>query len=311
MNINEILKDIKSDRVKKVIIDSDAACELDDQYALAYSFACKSFEILSLNAAPMGVTVLGKDFDIGVAMCYHEILHICDVCGVTGKYPVYMGSKESITDTPDHGPVDSPAARNIIKTALESDELIYIFAMGAVTNISSAIMMEPAIKDKICVIFLGGHSIEHGTYAEYNWKQDEFAGRYLFDCGTNIVQLPAKGGTAEMRLKLPFIKKYITGDSKACKFFREEHPSHFAGYAASEPDGEFMGDNWVRGICDIAAPALFEIPECFDLTLIPIPDCDENGKYVFYETRPWEIYMKRILDHDAVMRDALEKINTL
>jgi len=61
MNIKKILEDIKSDRVKKVIIDSDAACELDDQYALAYSFACKSFEILSLNAAPMGVTVLGKD----------------------------------------------------------------------------------------------------------------------------------------------------------------------------------------------------------------------------------------------------------
>lgn len=308
MNIYEVLDDIKSPRVKKVIIDSDTACEMDDQYAIAYSFACKSFEILSLNAAPCGVTVMGKDFDIGIVQNYNEILRVCEKCGMTGKYPTYMGSDNSITDT--KGPIDSPAARNIIKTALEADEMIYIFALGAATNISSAIMMEPAIKDKICVVFLAGHSIEYGRIDEYNWRQDIGASEFLFNCGVKMVILPARGGTAEMLFRLPMIRKYLTGDSVACKFFREEFPAEFAGNAAKEPDGEFMGDHWVRHISDIAAPALFEIPEHFDLEIIPTPRWDEEYKYIIDETRHPMIMMNK-LDPDPIMIDALVKINTL
>lgn len=308
MTIYEVLEDIKSKRFKKVIIDSDTACEMDDQFAIAYAFACKNFEILSLNAAPCGVTVIGKDFDQGIVMCYDEIHRVCDKCEVTGKYPIYMGSDNSITDT--KGPIDSPAARNIIKTAMEADEMIYIFAIGACTNISSAIMMEPAIKDKICVIYLAGHSLEHGKITEYNWRQDIGASEFLFNCGVLMVQLPCVGGTANMKLTLPTIRKYITGDSKACKFYRDEFPAEFAGNDANEPDGEFMGDHWVRGICDIAAPALFEIPEAFELVVMPTPSWDENYKYVLDESRHLELYMKSY-DEDAVIVDALTKINTL
>lgn len=37
LTIEEVLEDIKSDRVKKVIFDADAGNEIDDQYALAYA----------------------------------------------------------------------------------------------------------------------------------------------------------------------------------------------------------------------------------------------------------------------------------
>ena len=35
MTLEQIIADIKSDRVKKVIFDADAGNEIDDQYAIA------------------------------------------------------------------------------------------------------------------------------------------------------------------------------------------------------------------------------------------------------------------------------------
>ena len=36
ISVEEILSDIRSDRTKKVILDTDTFNEIDDQYALAY-----------------------------------------------------------------------------------------------------------------------------------------------------------------------------------------------------------------------------------------------------------------------------------
>jgi len=308
MNINEILKDIKSNRVKKVIIDSDAANEMDDQYAIAYAIAldkAKKIELLSINAAPFGN---GEDFPDTVRASYDEIIRVLKATETFGDYPVYEGSDGSITAS--NAPIDSPAAQSIIKTALESDELVYILALGACTNIASAVMLEPTIKNKICVIWLAGHSLEYGMINEYNWRQDVGASEFLFNCGVKMVLLPARGGTGEMKFRLPMIRRYLTRDSVACKFFRDEFPANFAGKAAKEPDGEFMGDHWVRQISDIAAPALFEIHECFDLEIIPTPLWDDEFRYVIDKSRHPMIIMNK-LEPDPVMIDALMKINTL
>ncbi len=50
---------------------------------------------------------------------------------------------------------NSPAARAIIEAAHKYDEIVYILTTGACTNVSSAIMLDPSIMEKICVIWLG------------------------------------------------------------------------------------------------------------------------------------------------------------
>ena len=50
------------------------------------------------------------------------------------------------------------AADNIINTVMNSDERIYIVAIGAITNVASAIIKCPEIANKAVVIWLGGHA---------------------------------------------------------------------------------------------------------------------------------------------------------
>lgn len=51
MNIVDILRDIKSGRKKKVILDTDAYNEADDQYALAYCRMSGRIDLAAVNAA--------------------------------------------------------------------------------------------------------------------------------------------------------------------------------------------------------------------------------------------------------------------
>ena len=51
--MQKILDQIKSAKPKKIILDTDAYNEIDDQFAIAYAMRCpETVEILSINAAP-------------------------------------------------------------------------------------------------------------------------------------------------------------------------------------------------------------------------------------------------------------------
>ena len=54
MTLEQILEDIKNDRVKKIILDSDIAIEMDDQYALAYCLGSEKIQLLSANGGTFG-----------------------------------------------------------------------------------------------------------------------------------------------------------------------------------------------------------------------------------------------------------------
>ena len=50
MTLNEILEDLRSDRVKKVIMDCDAYNDIDDQYAIAFALGSDKMDVLGVNA---------------------------------------------------------------------------------------------------------------------------------------------------------------------------------------------------------------------------------------------------------------------
>ncbi len=310
MDIYQILEDIRSDRLKKVIVDSDTANEMDDQYAIAYAVALDNFskfQLLSINAAPFGNS---EDFVDNSKKSYDEIIRVLKEIGKFGNYPVFEGPSNSITA--EKGPVNCPAARNIIETALGSDEIIYILALGACTNIASAIMLEPEIKDKICVIWLAGHTFSYGHAREYNVNQDFKAGQYLFDSGVAILQMPAFGGGTEV-LKVSFkkLESMLNKDTAACKFFGRTLPGEFK--APIDPAAANFAENyenWQRVLWDIAAPGVLSRADAFDLSIVSTPGIADNGEYIIDETRHKEIYMNSV-NPDIIIDDALSYIANL
>ena len=305
MTLNEILTDIKSDRVKTVIFDSDTYNEMDDQYAIAYALGSERMNVVAINAA-LFHNQRSESFADGMEKSYEEIARVLKVCH-REEVPSFRGCPTPISESKDFAAVDSPAVRNIIKVAHESEDMVYILTTGACTNVSSAIMIDPSIKENICVVWLGGNCLEEPELFEFNLVQDYRAGQYLINCGVNLILLPAigaKGHGTQMLRATDEDLKHIKGDSDACVFFRDTLPDEFRAETV-----EYSG-RFIRVIWDVAAPAVLSVPEALEFSIIPAPVFGDNGKYAYDAMRHKIIYMEK-LNAREVFKDAFESIAKL
>lgn len=156
-----------------VVIDTDTYNEIDDQFALAYLL--KSHEKLRLQAiyaAPF-FNHHSESPEDGMEKSFKEIHKVLGLLKKEEyKKVVFKGSRTYLENEKEA--VESSAARNLVKLALKRDDNdpLYIIAIGAITNIASAILMEPSIIRKIVVIWLGGNALDWHDNQEFNACQD-------------------------------------------------------------------------------------------------------------------------------------------
>ena len=311
MTIEQILDDIKSDRVKVCIHDTDMADEIDDQFAFAYCLGSERINLVSATAEPYHGAYYPRH-ENGMEKCYYEIHRIRDVCGPSAQnVSIYKGTRTLFTAEDNFAPKDSPAVRRIIETAMNSEDIVYVLATGPCPNIASAILIEPAIREKMCVIWIGGNLLEHDLCWEFNLIMDYAAGQILLNSGVPLVLIPSQGpknvrsGAKELVIGMEDLKA-IKGNGRTQIFFRDEFPMLFVRWDNMKND---IGQ-WRRVLWDVAVPAVLSVPEAFDLKVIPAPVFGDDGKYAFDSTRHKIIYMNGI-NAEAVLRDCFDSISRL
>ena len=174
-----------------LVLDTDAYNEIDDQFAIAYAMkATAKLTLKDIYAAPFHNSRSSGPAD-GMEKSYQEILKLLRLAGK--KYPVYRGSENYLPD--EETPVGSAAAQDLAERAMQysSDHPLYVVAIGAITNVASALLLKPEIADRIVVVWLGGHALEWHDNLEFNIKQDVAAARVVFDSGVPLVLLPCMG----------------------------------------------------------------------------------------------------------------------
>lgn len=199
-----------------MVLDTDTYNEVDDQFALAYALLSpERLNVQAVYAAPFynNRSTGPKD---GVERSYDEI---CRLLGKMGRSPegfAYMGSERYLED--GDTPVDSPAARDLVARAMArpDDKPLYVVAIGAITNVASAILMEPRITRKIVVVWLGGHPTSYPTALEFNLSQDVPAARVVLDCGVPVVLVPCMGVASHLLTTIPELEACIGGKNALC-----------------------------------------------------------------------------------------------
>ena len=78
MTICEIFDDIKSDRKKKVVLDTDAYNEIDDQFAIACLYYSKKVDLLAVCAEHF-MHDRCSSREIGMNRSYDEIIMVTDL----------------------------------------------------------------------------------------------------------------------------------------------------------------------------------------------------------------------------------------
>lgn len=169
---------------QRVIINTDAKNEVDDQFAIVHALLTESFDIRGLIAAHFGV----EKSAASMMDSYHEIQHLMDLMGCPGLVPVKKGAEKALPD--ENTPEDSEGARLIIEEAMKDEGPLYLAFLGAITDMASAILLEPRILEKdIKVIWIGGGNYPEGCW-EYNLGNDIAAANVVFRSGVEVWQIP-------------------------------------------------------------------------------------------------------------------------
>lgn len=257
-DIYQILDDIMSARKKKIILDTDAFNEIDDQYAIAYAMLSKDrAELLGLTAAPFH-NARSTGPEDGMLKSYDEIIKIANLVDENHNIPILKGSRRFLVDR--NTPEDSEAADFIIEQAKKSDERIYVLAIGAITNVASALLKCPEIREKIVIVWLATCAQYTYQVGEFNMKQDVPAAQVVFDSQAPLVILPAVGSTDMLAISMPELDAYMKGKNKLCDYLYSITKNYIRPDLCAQ-----------KPILDIAAVAAIVASGTLVLTVGPTP----------------------------------------
>ena len=300
MNYEQRIKNLSVPEGKiDVIIDTDTYNEIDDQFAVSYLLkSSDKLNTKAIYAAPFLNANSISPAD-GMEKSYNDILKLLDLA--EEKVDVFKGSDSFLKN--ETTPVVSAAAKDLaerVKNYSPSNPL-YIVAIGAITNIASAILLNPEVAENTVVVWLGGHALHYHDTKEFNMYQDVAAARVIAQSGVPYVMLPCCGVVSSFTISEPELTAWFIGQNKLADYLARNTIEEAKKYATTKV--------WTRCIWDVTAVAwLLNDNERFMKSRIvptPIPTYDNyyavnnNGlpmRYVYY------------IERDTLMNDLINKL---
>lgn len=286
----------------RMVLDTDTFNEIDDQFAVAYALASpERLQVEALYAAPFHNALSDSPGD-GMEKSYREIERIAGLFGLQTDGFVFKGSDRFMSDAST--PVRSEAVTDLIERALASrdDDPLYVVAIGAITNVASAILLEPRIIEKIVVVWLGGHALHWPDCHEFNLRQDVHASRIVLDSGVPLMLIPCSGVASHLLTTLAEIEKYVKGQSSVGNYlyetFKQSRQDHFA---------------YSRVIWDLSAVAWLVEPKSVPSLLVHSPiitSSDSTCRWSFDANRHF-IRCATAVSRDRIFGDLFSKISTI
>ncbi len=273
MTSAQILKNLYApSRKVDVVIDSDAYNEIDDQFAIAYLLKSPEYaDVKAIYAAPFTNDKSTGPED-GMLKSYDEIHKLLDL--MERKVDVFKGSTEYLKskDTP----IISDAALDLVARAksYSPDNPLYVVGIAAITNIASAIIIDPSICENIVIVWLGGHSRDFHDTNEFNMSQDVVGVNVVFDALVPLIQVPCRGVSSGVRISRPELEHWLLGKNKLCDYLVkntiEDTEKHFAGTA------------WSRSMWDSCAAAFIfnRDHRMMAPKFVHAPNISEDLKYI-------------------------------
>jgi len=282
-------------RKVRMVLDTDTFNEIDDQFAVVYALhSPDSVQVEAFYAAPFFNSLSTGPLD-GMEKSYNEIVKILGILK-REDIPVYRGSDRYLAGP--NAPTESDAARNLVERAMSSDpsDPLYVLSIGAITNVASAILMEPRIIERIVVVWLGGHALHWPDTREFNLHQDIHAARVVFDSGVPVVLAPCMGVASHLQTTLSEIEDYVKDSGPIGAYLHETYRN-----CADDHYG------YSRVIWDIAVVAWLIDPEWCPSVVVPSPRVSEDARWIHDPTRH-PIRSFYYIHRDKVFKDLFRKV---
>jgi inosine-uridine nucleoside N-ribohydrolase len=168
----------------RLIINTDAKNEADDQYAIVHALLTPKFVIKGIIGAHFGTRRTMQS----MLESYAEIEKVLQLTGYAGVVPAFKGAENELEN--ENFPRVSEGADLIIREALSNDNRpLFAIFLGPLTDLASAILMEPKITGRLTAIWIGGGAWPDGG-EEFNLSNDIHAANVVFSSGIALWQVP-------------------------------------------------------------------------------------------------------------------------
>lgn len=332
----------------RVLIDTDAANEIDDQFAIAWAMLSPDrIDVEAIVAEPYGHLHMREELvaavkarqentgtDLaedkheswarhliansidpatmeltgpaeGMERSYQEIVTVLEKMGIPASGMAYRGSDSYMPagDTP----VESEGAERIIEAALSDDErALYVVAIGAVTNVASALLMAPEIATRMVVTWTSGYPTwtDLCNRPSLNLVQDPHASRLLFSSGVPLVYLPGFHIGAQLRFSLPEAEAWIKGRGDIGDYLFHLYTNN--PIRIQRGITPFRGQSWI--IWDLINVAWLIDRTWVPTRTTPTPRLDEG---LYWRARPdGPLMLEAVgIDRDAIYHDLIVKLD--
>lgn len=247
-----------------VILDTDTDNEADDQFALSYLLKSKDRIILdAVTIAPYSNNITSAKESIEKS--YNVAKEVFELCNEPSDNVIFKG----YTDYIINNYVEENEAVEKIVDVSTKNEITYILAIGALTNVALAIKKYPSIINKIKVIWLGGHSLLSKDNREYNFRQDIEANRIVFYSGVDLTVIPCKNVASNLVTSIYELEHNFDITQGLGKLL----------YDRFYNDG-IHGITQRRVIWDISVVAYGVNPYWFEIKEVKCPRIDDELKYI-------------------------------
>ena len=298
----------------KIIFDTDANNEIDDQHALAYLFSNSyTFDI-------KGITVNATKNGGDIKEHYEEAKRIMQLCNWYNKAPLIFGANgnfDSIKKNLQKNDFDGNKGVDfIIQEALKYSpkEKLVVLAVGKLTNLALAVKKEPLIIPNIRLVWLGSNYPEPG---EYNLVNDISSMNFLLNTIIEFEMVTVRygdlSGTDFVKISKNEVEEKISSLGEKIETpVIGRHGGEFYSfgqYAKSLFDNTlFHGNPPSRSLFDMAAVAIIKNPYWAKSSIIPAPIMHDK-KWIERPKNPRKIKIWEHFEKELILSDFYQALN--
>lgn len=280
----------------RVITDTDAKNEADDQFAIVQTLLSPKLDNVGFIAAHYGT----RHAD-AMERSYRELETIFDKMGFDKEGMLYHGAPHAIPDL--QTPIVSEGAQLIIREAMKDDPRpLYITFLGPLTDMACALLMEPKIANRCTVIWIGGGPYPHGGI-EFNQDNDIDAVNVVFRSKVPVWQVP-KNVYELMAVSLAELEYRVRPCGAIGKYLCDQLDQHAWEDGPRQSDFR-SGETWVLGDNPTIGLLLYE--HRFEFDWVNAPLVTHDSTYVpDVRNRPIRAY--RRIDSRLILEDMYAKL---
>jgi purine nucleosidase len=256
---------------RRVIINTDAKNEADDQFAIVHALLSPSLEVRGLIAAHFGTSRSDRSMEES----REEIDLLLDLMGFQEGVTIANGAPTPIAD--EQTPRDSDGAQLIIAESklATAEEPLFVAFLGPLTDMASAILLDPDIAHRdIIVIWIGGvgyGGVETYPGVEFNLRNDIAAANVVYDSGITVWQVPSNV-YSQVSVSYTELEEKIGRTSKLADYLISQMVEWNRRYWPEPIESRSLGDS--------PAISLMLYPRGGNFRVVPAPRFGQEGHYL-------------------------------